>query len=351
MRIAQVAPLAESVPPRLYGGTERVVAYLVDELVSLGHEVTLFASGDSCTRGRLIPCCDRALRLSAGLRDSLALHFLMIERVAALADQFDVIHFHIAPLHFPVARRLRVPHITTLHGRLDLPDLVELYEEYCDMRVVSISNAQRTPLPSANWFGNVYNAIPETAMRFHERGGEYFAFLGRIAPEKRADRAIAIAAACGCPLRIAAKVDPVDTDYFARDIQPLLDHPLVTYLGEIGHEDKSDFLGRAKALLFPIDWPEPFGLVMIEALACGTPVVAFRGGSVDEVIEDGVTGFIVETLDDAVAAARRVETLDRRACRASFERRFLASRMAAEYLELYSATVDADFTSEAAKAC
>ena len=351
MRIAQVAPLSESVPPQFYGGTERVVAYLVDELVRLGHDVTLFASGDSHTRARLIPLCDRALRLCTNHRDSLSLHFLMLERVAALADEFDVIHFHIAPLHFPLARRLRVPHITTLHGRLDLPDLTELYQEYCDMRVVSISNAQRTPLMSANWFGNVYHGVPEAALRFHQHDVGYFAFLGRIAPEKRLDRAIAIATACGRPLHIAAKVDPVDADYFARDIRPLLDNPLVTYQGEIGNENKSEFLGQAEALLFPIDWPEPFGLVMIEALACGTPVVAFRGGAVDEVIEDGVNGFIVETLDEAVAAAQRVHTLDRRVCRASFEQRFRASRMAADYLELYHEAVGADFPSEAARAC
>jgi glycosyltransferase involved in cell wall biosynthesis len=335
MKIAQVAPLAESVPPQLYGGTERVVAYLVDELMRQGNDVTLFASGDSRTRATLVPLCDRALRLCTEPRDSLALHFLMTEQVAELAREFDIIHFHIAPLHFPVARRLETAHITTLHGRLDLPDLVALYREFSDMGVVSISNAQRLPLACANWLGTVYHGIPESALRFHEKAGTYFAFLGRISPEKRVDRAIAIAKACGCPLRIAAKVDAVDGAYFERDIRPLLDHPLVTYDGEIGHAEKDEFLGHARALLFPIDWPEPFGLVMIEALACGTPVVAFRGGSVDEIIEDGVTGFIVDNIEDAVAAAQRVHTIDRHACRASFERRFSATRMAADYLELY----------------
>ena len=341
MRIAQVAPLAEPVPPRLYGGTERVVAYLADELIRLGHDVTLFASGDSCTAARLVPLCDHGLRLTMQPRDALALHFLMIERVARMERQFDVIHFHVAPLHFPVARRLHTPHITTLHGRLDLPDLQELFQEYRDMRVVSISNAQRMPLPDATWFGTVYHGIPDTALHIHETRGRYFAFLGRISPEKRVDRAIAIAKACKYPLRIAAKVDPVDAEYFERDIRPLLDDPLVTYEGEIGHEEKNDFLGNATALLFPIDWPEPFGLVMIEALACGTPVVAFRGGSVDEIIEDGITGFVVETLEDAIAAAQRTHTLERRACRASFERRFTASRMAADYLDLYRAVANA----------
>lgn len=341
MRIAQVAPLAESVPPKLYGGTERVVAYLVDELVQQGHDVTLFASGDSSTPAHLVPICRQALRLSGEPKDPLALHFLMLELVAARQRQFDVVHFHVAPLHLPIARRMATPHVTTLHGRLDVPDLISLYQEYREMRVVSVSNAQRRPLASANWLGTVYNGIPEAALRFHQPAGAYFAFLGRISPEKRVDRAIAIAKACRHPLRIAAKVDPLDAAYFERDIRPLLDDPLITFVGEIGHENKNEFLGQASALLFPIDWPEPFGLVMVEALACGTPVVAFRGGSVDEIIEDGVTGFIVESLGAAIEAAGRVHTLSRQACRASFERRFTAARMAAEYLELYRAAVNA----------
>ncbi|RPI49552.1 MAG: glycosyltransferase family 4 protein, partial [Acidobacteria bacterium] len=277
MRIAQVAPLAESVPPKLYGGTERVVAYLCDELVRQGHAVSLFAAGDSQTRARLWPSCAEGLRLGGEGRDSLALHLLMIEQIARRAREFDVIHFHVAPLHFPVVRRLGVPHVTTLHGRLDLPDLVALYREFGDIPVASISDAQRMPVPDTNWIGTVYHGLPAHELRFSAQDAGYLAFLGRISPEKRVDRAIAVAKGCGYPLRIAAKVDPADADYFATKIEPLLDDPLVTFVGEISHAEKSDFLGGAKALLFPIDWPEPFGLVMIEALACGTPVVAFRG--------------------------------------------------------------------------
>ncbi len=335
MRIAQVAPLAESVPPKLYGGTERVVAYLCDELVRQGHAVSLFASGDSHTGASLWPLCDEGLRLNGQGRDSLALHLLMIEQIARRANEFDVVHFHVAPLHFPMARRLGVPHVTTLHGRLDLPDLVSLYSEFSDIPVVSISDAQRVPIPDANWIGTVHHGLPACELRFRAEDAGYFAFLGRISPEKRVDRAIAIAKGCGYPLRIAAKVDPIDEEYFASAIKPLLDHPLITFVGEISHAEKGDFLGGAKALLFPIDWPEPFGLVMIEALACGTPVVAFRGGSVDEVIESGTTGFIVDDLEQAIAAALRIDTIDRRVCRQSFERRFAVERMATDYLQLY----------------
>ena len=335
MRIAQIAPLAERVPPRLYGGTERVVAYLCDELVRQGHAITLFASGDSETRACLVPLCSEGLRLSGQDRDSLALHMLMIERVARCTREFDVIHFHVAPLHFSVARRLDIGHVTTLHGRLDMPDLVPLFREFCDVPVVSISDMQRAPIPHADWVGTVHHGIPRDELRFCAGPGTYFGFLGRISPEKRVDRAIAIAKSCGYPLRIAAKVDPVDADYFARDIRPLLDDPLVTFLGEIGHREKNEFLGGATALLFPIDWPEPFGLVMIEALACGTPVLAFRGGSVDEIIESGRTGFVVDDMDQAVEAAQQIHTIDRRACRMSFERRFTVERMASEYLRLY----------------
>jgi glycosyltransferase involved in cell wall biosynthesis len=351
MRIAQVAPLAESVPPRLYGGTERVVAYLVDELVRMGHDVTLFASGDSRTRGSLAAVCPEGLRLSSGLRDPIAWHLLMIERIARRAEEFDAVHFHVAPFHFSTARRLDVPHVTTLHGRLDLADLEGLYAEFNDIPVVSISNAQRAPLPYANWIGTVHHGLPPDELRFSPRADGYLAFLGRISPEKRVDRAIAIAKACGRPLRIAAKVDPADAAYFAREIRPLLDDPLVTFIGEIGAAEKNALLGQARALLFPIDWPEPFGLVMVEALACGTPVVAFRGGSVGEVIEDGVTGFIVDSMEAAIEAAARVETLERRACREAFESRFTVERMASEYLELYDtagARVRAGLTADGA---
>jgi glycosyltransferase involved in cell wall biosynthesis len=348
MRIAQVAPLYESIPPKLYGGTERVVAYLTDELVRQGHSVTLFASGDSCTSARLIAAWPRALRLAGGCHDTVAPHLLMVEQVARRITEFDVVHFHVAPLHFPVARRLSVPHVTTLHGRLDLPELAPLFQEFSDIPVVSISDAQRTPLPHANWIRTVHHGLPPGALRFQPQPGSYLAFLGRISPEKRVDRAIAIAKACGWPLRIAAKVDPADTEYFKAEIERLLDDPLVEYIGEIGEAEKSAFLGHARALLFPIDWPEPFGLVMIESIACGTPVVAFRGGSVAEVIEHGVTGFVVENVREAIVATREVGRLDRLACRRSFERRFVAARMAADYVELYEDLVQSSSSNRVA---
>jgi glycosyltransferase involved in cell wall biosynthesis len=335
MRIAQVAPLAESVPPRLYGGTERVVSFLTEELVRLGHDVTLFASGDSQTSARLVSTTPRAIRLDADVRDSFAPHILMLERVIQSADEFDVIHFHISQFHFPTSRRLPIAHVTTLHGRLDIPELVPLYAEFDDIPVVSISDAQREPLPDAGWAATIPHGLPLELLRFHPGPGEYLAFVGRISPEKRVDRAIAIATAVGQPLKIAAKVDPADRDYFEREIHHLLDHPLVEYIGEIDETQKDAFFGNASALLFPIDWPEPFGLVMIEAMACGVPVVAFRGGSVEEVIEDGVTGFIVDSVDEAIAATRAVRDLDRHTCRAVFEHRFNVTRMATDYLSVY----------------
>jgi glycosyltransferase involved in cell wall biosynthesis len=335
MRIAQVAPLSESVPPKLYGGTERVVAYLTDELVRQGHSVTLFASGDSRTSATLVPICSTALRLCGDCRDPLAPHLLMVEEVARRAGQFDLIHFHISQLHFPIARRLDVAHVTTIHGRLDFPELVPLYREFSDIPLVSISEAQKAPLPHANWVDTIHHGLPPHGFRFHGGRGSYLAFLGRISPEKRVDRAIAIAKACGRPLRIAAKVDPADADYFKHDVRPLLDDPLVEFIGEIGEREKNAFLGNASALLFPIDWPEPFGLVVIESLASGTPVVAFRGGSVPELLDDGITGFVVDDLDEAIDATRRIDRVDRRACREVFERRFTVARMASEYVELY----------------
>jgi glycosyltransferase involved in cell wall biosynthesis len=340
MRIAEVAPLFESVPPALYGGTERVVAYLTDELVAQGHDVTLFASGDSRTSATLVPMSPRALRLDPDCRDHLAWHVLMTEMVAAHAELFDIIHFHIGFIHFPLMRRLAVAQVTTLHGRLDLPELVPLYAEYSDMPVISISDAQRTPLPNARWIATIPHGLPERSLRFHPGPNSYLAFLGRISPEKRVDRAIAIATALGWPLKIAAKVDRADAEYFAREIRPLLDHPLVDYIGEIGEADKDQFLGGARALLFPIDWPEPFGLVMIEAMACGTPIVAFRGGSVDEVIEPGVTGFIVDTVEEAIEATSRVATIDRRACRYTFERHFTSRRMAEQHVATYARAIE-----------
>jgi glycosyltransferase involved in cell wall biosynthesis len=334
LRIAQVAPLSESVPPKLYGGTERVVSVLTEELVRQGHVVTLFASGDSKTTATLVPVCKQAQRL-AGCVDPLSAHMLMIEQIAQRAKEFDIIHYHVAPLHFPLARRMNTAHVTTMHGRLDLPDLAPLYEEFSELPLVSISDAQRAPLPRQNWVGTVHHGFPERDFRFHPAGGEYLAFLGRISREKRVDRAIKIAKACGIPLRIAAKVDPTDVQYFKNEIAPLMDHPLVEFIGEITDSQKSAFLGNARALLFPIDWPEPFGLVMIESLACGTPVVAYRGGSVAEVIEHGVTGFVVGDMDQAIDAVHRVHTLDRRACRDAFTRRFSAGRMASAYVRFY----------------
>jgi glycosyltransferase involved in cell wall biosynthesis len=335
MRIAQVAPLTESVPPQLYGGTERVVAYLTDELVRLGHDVTLFASGDSRTTARLMPVWPRALRLDGACRDAFAPHVLMLEEVAKRAGEFDVVHFHISQFHFPLARRLRVAHVTTAHGRLDFPELVPLYREFNDIPLISISKAQREPLPDADWIGTVYHGLPLALLPFNPAPGSYLAFLGRISPEKRVDRAIAIATACNQPLKIAAKVDPVDRGYFEREIRHLLDHPLVEFIGEIDDQQKGDFLGGATALLFPIDWPEPFGLVMVESLACGVPVVAFRRGSVPEVIDHGVTGFLVDTVEEAIDATRQVHLLDRRCCRAVFEQRFSVNRMTADHVELY----------------
>lgn len=341
MRIAQVAPLYESVPPRLYGGTERVVSYLTEELVNQGHDVTLFASGDSVTNAELVPIAPRALRLDAGCQDPLVHHILVLETIIQRAAEFDVIHYHIDYLHFPISRRLPTAHLTTLHGRLDLRDLQAIYREFHDAPVVSISSAQRRPLPHANWIGTVPHGLPTELYEPGYVSEPYFLFLGRVSPEKRPDRAIEIAKAAGVTIRIAAKVDAADTQYFEDHIEPLLDHALVDFIGEVGESEKAELLGRAQALLFPIDWPEPFGLVLIEAMACGTPVVAFRCGSVPEVIEDGVTGFIVDDLDGGVAAALKTLTLDRHRIRQEFERRFSASRMARDYVRLYEQLVAA----------
>jgi len=336
MRIAQVAPLSESVPPKHYGGTERIVSYLTEELVRQGHDVTLFASGDSVTRARLVAACGQSLRLNDRCKDWIARHIVLLEQVFQRAREFDVVHFHIDYLHFPLSRRTSVPQVTTLHGRLDLPDLVPLYEQFRDMPVLSISNAQREPLPWANWQATIYHGLPEDLFQFRSKPGSYLAFLGRISPEKRVDRAIEIAKRTGIPLKVAAKVDPVDKDYFEREIEPLLrDSAVAECVGEISDEEKDEFLGNAYALLFPIDWPEPFGLVMIEAMACGTPVIAYDGGAVSEVIEEGRTGFIVKGLQDAMEAVRRVPELSRARCRETFEKRFTAVRMASNYLQVY----------------
>ncbi|HET6725574.1 MAG TPA: glycosyltransferase family 4 protein [Gammaproteobacteria bacterium] len=335
MKIAQVAPLYESVPPRYYGGTERVVSYLTEELVRQGHEVTLFASGDSRTRARLVAPCLKALRLDGACIDKMAHHILMLERVFSSMDAFDIIHFHVDYMHFPLSRRTGACTLTTLHGRLDLPDLPPLYHEFSDMPVASISNAQRKPLGHARWMGTVPHGLPPALYDYNPDPDGYFAFIGRIAPEKRVDIAIETAKRLSVPLKIAAKVDAVDREYFEDHIQPLLDHPLIEYIGEINDRDKRAFLGQARALLFTVDWPEPFGLAMIEAMACGTPVIALRRGSVPEVLEDGVTGFIVDSPEEVVDAAARVTQISRRACRDVFERRFTVRRMADDYLALY----------------
>jgi glycosyltransferase involved in cell wall biosynthesis len=340
MRIAQVAPLYESVPPKYYGGTERVVSYLTEELVRQGHDVTLFASGDSVTRARLIAACRRSLRLDKHCVDRLAHQILMLEHVFQRADEFDIIHFHVDYLHFPLSRRQPITHVTTLHGRLDIPDLAPLYQEFRDMPVISISNGQREPLAWANWQATVYHGVPADMYRFRAESGGYLAFLGRISPEKRADRAIEIAKRVQIPLKVAAKVDRVDKEYFESVVEPLLRHPLVEFVGEIGDGEKDEFLGNAYALLFPIDWPEPFGLVMIEAMACGTPVIAYRGGAVSEVMEQGHTGFIVKGLEDAVEAVLRIGELSRKRCREVFEQRFTATRMAHDYVQVYKRLIN-----------
>ena len=340
MRIAQVAPLAESVPPKLYGGTERVVAWLVEELVELGHEVTLFASGDSITRATLVPAWPRALRLGRPRSDPAAAHAALLEVVAQRAADFDVIHCHVDWMHLPLLGRLGVPFMTTMHGRLDLPGLPEVVRRFATAPFVSISNNQRTPLPGAHWLGTVYHGLPPDSLRPRFETGAYLAFLGRLAPEKGPETAIKLARAAGLPLRIAAKIPRGERGYFKEQLEPLIDGQQVKLSGEVNDRTKEAFLREATGLLFPIDWPEPFGLVMIEAMACGTPVIAFRRGSVPEVIEDGVTGFIVDNEQEALRAIKRLPELDRRRVRAAFERRFTSRRMAEDYLRLYQALSD-----------
>jgi glycosyltransferase involved in cell wall biosynthesis len=335
MKIAQIAPLIESVPPRLYGGTERIVSYLTEELVGLGHDVTLFASGDSITSAELAPCCTRALRLDPGVRDIIPHFMLMIDKVRERAEEFDVLHFHIDLFHFPLFRALATRTLTTLHGRQDLGDLKPFYYRFGDMPLVSISNDQRKPLPRANFVATIHHGIPADLHRPSFEQGSYVAFLGRISPEKRPDRAIRIARATGIPLKVAAKVDEVDEDYFRTEIRPLIDGQSVEFIGEINEREKTQFLGEAAALLFPVDWPEPFGLVMIEAMACGTPVLAFRCGSIPEVIEEGVTGRAVDSEEAAIAALPTILSYDRHAVRQRFEERFTSKRMADDYVATY----------------
>jgi glycosyltransferase involved in cell wall biosynthesis len=336
MKIAQIAPLMESVPPRLYGGTERIVSYLTDELVRLGHEVTLFASADSLTAATLVSCAPTALRLDSNVRDPIPYYMLMLDKVRGFASEFDILHFHIDQFHFPLFRTMANRTVTTLHGRQDLHDLKPLYVGFSDMPLVSISNAQRKPISNANFAGTVYHGIPSQLLRpTYRPDGDYVAFLGRISPEKRPDRAIRIARALEIPLKIAAKVDKVDEVYFREKIVPLLNQPGVEFIGEIDERAKSDFLGNARALLFPVDWPEPFGLSMIEAMACGTPVLAFRCGSVPEIVDPGVTGVIVDAMDEAIRMLPQVLALDRRAVRQRFEHRFSVARMAKDYVHVY----------------
>jgi glycosyltransferase involved in cell wall biosynthesis len=344
MRIAQVAPLTEAVPPRLYGGTERVVHWLTEELVALGNDVTLFASGDSQTSGKLEATWPKALRLDGSVRDPNALHMVMLERVRRKCDdeEFDFLHFHLDYYPFSLFSRQPTPFLTTLHGRLDLPEHQPVFTTFSDIPVISISNAQRRPVPQANWTRTIYHGLPEKLLMPQSVNPSYLAVLGRIAPEKGVDRAIRIALRCGIPLKIAAKVDRADQEYYDELIKPLIESsPLIDYIGEIGDHEKSNFLSGAIGLLLPIDWPEPFGLVMIESMACGTPVIAFNRGSVPEIIDEGLTGFIVEDEISAVAAVGRLSTLSRAAVRKQFETRFTARRMALDYLATYRGLMEA----------
>ena len=337
MRIAQIAPLHEAVPPKLYGGTERVVSFLTEELVAEGHDVTLFASGDSVTKAKLHPVWPRALRLDPSIRDPIAPHMLLMEEVYRQAADFDVLHFHMDYWSFSLFSRQPTPFVTTMHGRLDLPELQPVFNTFSQVPVVSISNSQRRPLPQANYAATVLHGLPENLLTPRDVTPSYLAFLGRIAPEKRPDRAIRIARAAGIPLKIAAKIDRADQEYFDSVIKPMLPGGGVEMIGEIGDKEKPDFLSGAVGLLMPIDWPEPFGLVMIEAIACGTPVIAFNRGSVPEIIEDGLTGFIVEDETSAIAAVSRLPTLSRQVVRRRFEERFTARRMAEDYLRCFRA--------------
>jgi glycosyltransferase involved in cell wall biosynthesis len=348
MRIAQVAPLAESVPPTLYGGTERVVSWLTEDLVRRGHHVTLFASGDSRTDAELAAVVPRALRLDREVKDCQPYNYLLLDQVYARADEFDIIHFHVDMIHYPLFRPMAHRILTTLHGRLDLSDLHPFYRAFPELPLVSISNAQRKPMPPVNWIGTVHHGMPSDLYRAYSGDGQYLAFLGRICPEKGIEDAIAIAERVQMPLKIAAKVDDADRDYFEARVKPLLSSRYVQFIGEIDDREKNEFLGRAKALLFPICWPEPFGLVMTEAMACGTPVVAYPCGSVPEILEDGLTGFLVRDVDQAVAAVARLDTLSRDRIRKRFEERFTVERMSAKYLDVYNCLLDSRLGSIAA---
>jgi len=338
MEIAQVSPLHESVPPKFYGGTERIVSYVTEELVRRGHNVTLFASGDSETAAELVSVVDTALRLGS-LEDPLAYHTLQLGELAKRRDQFDVIHFHLAFEHFPLARQLAVPQLTTMHGRADIPSLQAVFRGFTDMPIVSISDYQRMPIPYANWLATIYHGLPVDHYTYRQTAEHYLAYIGRASPEKGLDRAIEIATGCGMNIKVAAKVDEVDQDYFDKCVKPLLEHSHVEYMGEITVAQKDELLGNALAVLFPIEWPEPFGLVMIEAMACGTPVIAFSQGSVPEVISNGETGFIVNNVDEAIKAVDKIHTISRECCRYIFETRFSDKRMTDEYLKIYETLI------------
>jgi glycosyltransferase involved in cell wall biosynthesis len=348
MRIAQVAPLAESVPPKLYGGTERVVSWLTEDLVRRGHHVTLFASGDSRTRAELVPVVPGALRLNPEVKDCQPYNLLLLDRVFARADDFDVIHFHVDMIHYPLFRNMADRLVTTLHGQLDFPDLKPFYRAFAELPLVSISQAQRKPLPPVNWMATIHHGLPKDLYRLRPNGGQYLAFLGRICPEKGIEDAIAMAERTQIPLKIAAKVDRADREYYETRVKSLLSSPYVEYIGEINDRDKNEFLGGALALLFPICWPEPFGLVVIEAMACGTPVIAYPCGSVPEIVEDGVTGFIVKDIEEGTSAVNRLNALDRNRIRERFERRFTVEQMTTKYMDVYRRLVDSRLDSIAA---
>ena len=336
MRIAQIAPLAESCPPKLYGGTERIVHFLTEELVAQGHDVTLFASGDSQTNAHLVQCVPQALRLVDGAQNLVPHHLSMVERVRRMLDDFDIIHFHIDLFHYPSIQQWNIPTITTLHGRLDLPELFECYRTFSHVPLVSISDNQRLPMPPVNWIDTVYHGLPAQLLPYSVQGGDYLVFLGRISPEKRPDRAIEIAVRSGKRLKIAAKIDAVDEEYWNTEIRPIVEaHSGIEYIGEVNEAEKATLLAGAAALLFPIDWPEPFGLVMIEAMSCGTPVIAWKNGSVPEVMDDGLSGRIVESIEEAIAAVDEVVAMDRSFVRARFLQRYTAERMAKDYVGIY----------------
>ena len=335
MKIAQITPLYESIPPKKYGGTERIVHYLTEELIKQGHHITLFASGDSKTSAELVPVCDKALRLDSNCYDPIAYHFIQLQMVQSRISDFDLLHYHTDYLHFPSSVSNNKKNLTTLHGRLDILELKNVYNIYNQFPLVSISNNQRQPIPAVNWVGTVYHGLPEELYNFYPNKGKYLAFIGRIAEEKGVERAIIMAKKAGIKLIIAAKISKVDEIYFQKQIKHLLKDPIIEFVGEIDEKSKGSFLGNAMALLFPINWPEPFGLVMIEAMACGTPVIAFNNGSVPEIIEDKQTGFIVNSIEEGILAINKIDTIDRKKCRLAFEERFTASRMANDYLTIY----------------